>query len=82
MQKTLTLDLYTADEKPENIERFRDKYLNPKQTNFVVYDDNDIPRFAVYEDGSFKYATNKRKIPTVKYWFRIPMGEEIDNNEK
>ena len=76
----LSIEIKNCSDKPEGIEFYRDKHLNPKQTNFVVWDKDGIPRFAVFEDGHFKYTGNKRVITNADKYIRIPTGEEISND--
>lgn len=54
------------------VENYRDKYMNPKQTNFLVWDEDGINRFAVYSDGKFKHLQNKKEIKNVRYWAEVP----------
>ena len=74
----LSIEIKSCSDKPEGIETYRDKYKNPKQTNFIVWDKDGIPRFAVFEDGHFKYTGNKRVITNADKYIRVPTGEEVE----
>ena len=67
----LELELHLKEEIPV-VESYRDKYMNPKTTNFLVWDEDGINRFAVYNDGKFKHLQNKKEIKNVKFWAEVP----------
>lgn len=67
----IELTIHTKADIPV-VESYRDKYMNPKTTNFLVWDEDGINRFAVYNDGKFRYLQNKKEIKNVMYWAEVP----------
>lgn len=68
----IEIQIHTKDEKPKETEYYKDKFLNPKQTNYIVWDADNCVRFAVFHEGKFCHAQNKKPIQGVELWMKVP----------